>query len=62
MKRVLDVLFDGLYDNRGVSVYNTHTKYTTHEFDGSITEVLERYGHEFIEDIDERDDGIDIFI
>ena len=52
MKRVLDVLFDGLYDNRGVSVYNTHTKYTTHEFDVIITDVLERYGHEFIEDID----------
>ena len=62
MKRVLDVLFDGLYDNRMVSVYNTHTKYTTNEFYGSITEVLEKYGHEFIEDIDERDDGIDIFI
>ena len=62
MKRVLDVLFDGLYDNRRVSVYNTQTEYTTHEFDGSITEVLERYGYEFIEKIYERDDGIDIFI
>ena len=39
MKRVLDVLFDGCYDNRRVSVYNTHTKYTKHECDGSITEV-----------------------
>lgn len=61
IERVRDIVLPN--ETKAFTIFDTHTKYTTQlDYNMTATEVLEKYGSEYVVTCDEYEKGVDIFI